>query len=350
LVISTPVAVVAAIGSAARSGVLIKGGAHLETLGQVTLVAFDKTGTLTTGQPHVVRVVPCGSHSESDVISVAAGIEYRSEHPVAGAILDKASELGLEQRHSTFFEAYPGMGARAVVGGELFCAGSRHMMEEAGIALIDGEAVQEAATQGQTVVWVADEKTCIGMIVVADRLRESAVDMLYRLKQVGIGRTALLTGDNRAVGQAVADELGVDEAFTELLPEAKLAKIKELRLEGWRVAMVGDGINDAPALAAADVGIAMGGAGNESAIEASDVTLMADDLTQLPYAIELSRRAGTIMKQNVWFALGVVVVLVVGAMADVVRLATGVMGHEGSALLVIANSLRLFKRPGSSTS
>lgn len=350
LVISTPVAVVAAIGRAASSGVLIKGGAHLETLGDVNLVAFDKTGTLTTGHPQVKMVVAFEPHTESEVISVAAGVEYRSEHPLANAILDKARDMEMEERHATFFEAIPGTGARAVLDGGIFYVGSKFMMEEAGIPIPGGPSVEEAACEGCSLVWVADENSCWGVIGIADQLRESAPDAISRLKQIGVKQTVLLTGDNAAVGAAVARELKLDDAYSELMPDQKLARIRDLRSDGARVAMVGDGINDAPALAAADVGIAMGGAGNESAIDASDVTLMADDLIQLPYAVELSRRARRIMKQNVWFALGVVAVLVTGAMANVVGLATGVLGHEGSALLVIANSLRLFKQPGSSGS
>jgi Zn2+/Cd2+-exporting ATPase len=238
------------------------------------------------------------------------------------------------------------MGARAVLDIGLCYVGSRRFLEELGIPV---PQLDEAQLRGSTLVWVADETSCWGVIALADKLRDSGPETISQLKDVGITKTVLLTGDNAAVGESVARELGLDEAYAGLMPEAKLAKIKELRRDGTRVAMVGDGINDAPALAAADVGIAMGGAGNECAIEAADVALMADDLIMLPYAVELSRGSRRIIRQNVWFALGVVVVLVAGALGDVVHLATGVMGHEASALLVIANSMRLFRGPHNSS-
>jgi Cd2+/Zn2+-exporting ATPase len=349
LVISTPVAVVAAIGSAARSGVLIKGGAHLEMLGNVNVVAFDKTGTLTAGRPFVQEVLAFDNRSTHEVLSLAADVEYRSEHPLANAIVDKAGELGLDRRHSTFFEAIPGKGARAVIGGGLYYVGNRMMMDDVGISIPDNPVLDSLAAQGSSLVWVADETSCWGVIALADGLRESAAETVSRLRDVGIRSSVLLTGDNASVGESVARQVGLDQAYCSLLPDAKLQKIKKLRGEGYRVAMIGDGINDAPALAAADVGIAMGGAGNQTAIEAADVALMADDLIMLPYAVQLGRRSSRIMRQNVWFALGVVVLLVTGALTSVVGLAAGVIGHETSALLVIANSLRLFKRPTSAT-
>lgn len=342
LVISTPVAVVAAISSAARSGVLIKGGAHLETMGRVNLVAFDKTGTLTAGRLRVQDIVPFGSLAAEELLAIAAGVEYRSEHPLAAAILERAEELGVARQDSTFFEAIAGKGARAILEDGLFYVGSRRLMAELGIAVKESPKLESARDQGATVVWIADESACLGAIVMLDTIRDSAREAVLGLRKVGVRKVVLLTGDAAPVGETVARQLHLDEAHSELLPQDKLAKVKEMKQSGLHLAMVGDGINDAPALASADVGIAMGGAGNESAIGAADVVLMADDLGMLPFAFDLSRHARRVIRQNVWFALGVVVILVAGALTNRVGLATGVLGHEGSALLVIGNSMRLF--------
>ncbi|MCE5315662.1 MAG: cation-translocating P-type ATPase [Armatimonadota bacterium] len=348
LVISTPVAIVAAIGNAARSGVLIKGGAHLEMLGDVSIVAFDKTGTLTLGKPVVTDIIPANSRTSDDLLSIAAAIESRSEHPIADAIVDKARELDLPERPVSFFEAYPGKGARAVVNGGLYYAGNKRLMGELGIALPDAGPIAELTALGNTMVYVCDESALVGAIAASDRVKDSSAPAITQLKQTGIKRTVMLTGDNAQTAALVANYLGIDKTYAELLPEDKLAKIRQLGAKHNRVAMVGDGINDAPALAAADVGIAMGGAGSHTAIEAADVALMADDITMLPYAVALSRKSRSIIRQNVAIALGIIVILITGALLQRVNLATGVLGHEGSALLVIANSMRLLKRNGSS--
>ena len=344
LVISTPVAIVAAIGNAARSGVLIKGGAHLESLGEVTIVAFDKTGTLTTGKLAVCDVIPFNSHTQEDVLAVAAAVESRSEHPLADAIVGKAREESVAEYSVSFFEALPGKGARAVVNGHVIYVGSRRLLEELSIDVPGSTAIAGLLTRGCTVVYVADDKTLWGAIGATDTVKERSADAIARLKAAGIGHTVMLTGDTAQTGRAVASQLGIDKEYAELLPEDKSAKIKELSVGRHKVAMVGDGINDAPALAAADVGVAMGGAGSHAAIEAADVALMADDIAMLPYAVTLSRKARRIIRQNVAFALLVVVGLVAGALVKWVNLATGVLGHEASALLVIANSMRLLKR------
>ena len=352
LVISTPVAIVAAIGRAARSGVLIKGGAHLETLGRVSVAAFDKTGTLTTGRLSVCGAVAFDSHSIEEVFSAAASVESRSEHPLAEAILEEARRIGAMLGDVAYFEAFPGKGARAVVNGRVLYVGSRRMLDERGI---DSEAAQTALepllARGCTVVYVCDDRELLGAIAAGDTIKPAASGALAALRREGIRKTVLLTGDTAQAGSAVARELGIDEAYCELLPEDKLAMVRSLsRGEGSSrrdvVAMVGDGINDAPALAAAHVGIAMGGAGTPAAVEAADVALMADDIVMLPYAVSLSRRARRIIRQNVAFALGVVLLLVLGALFKKVNLATGVLGHEGSALLVIANSIRLLADGG----
>jgi len=343
LVISTPVAIVAAIGNAAKSGVLIKGGAHLETLGKVSVVAFDKTGTLTTGRPSLCGIVPFGTHSIEDVLSTGAAIESRSEHPLAEAMVDKSRDMGIPEQQVSFFEALPGRGARAVLDGGAFYIGSKRLMEELGFDVPGESAVAELTDRGCTVVYLSDETALWGAIGASDTIKPNARKAIEGLRRVGIRKTVMLTGDTAQAGEAVARELGIDEHHTELLPQDKLALIHQLA-ESHTVAMVGDGINDAPALAAADVGIAMGGAGSQAAVEAADVALMADDITMLPYAIQLSRRTRAIIIQNTVFALAVVLALVGGALMQWVTLATGVLGHEGSALLVIANSMRLLKR------
>lgn len=344
LVISTPVAIVAAIGNAARLGVLIKGGAFLEALGGISAIAFDKTGTLTSGRMKVCDVTPFNGHSVEEVLAVAAAVESRSEHPLADAIIEKAREAGVEEMHVSFFEAFPGKGARAVADGGAFYIGSRRLMEEFGIRIPDSSAVAGMTEHGCSIIYVADETTVWGAIGVADTIREGTREAIGNLKQVGIKRTVMLTGDTAHTAKAVAEALGIDEVYAELLPEDKVARVRELAARRGGVAMVGDGINDAPALAAANVGVAMGGMGSPAAVEAADVALMADDIRMLPYAVDLSRKACNIIRQNIIFALAVVLLLVAGALVKWITLATGVLGHEGSALLVIANSMRLLGR------
>ena len=253
-------------------------------------------------------------------------------------------EEGVEDHSVSFFEALPGKGARGVVNGHVIYVGSRRLLEELSIDVPGSTAIAGLLTRGCTVVYVADEETLWGAIGATDTVKEGSGDAILRLKAAGITQTVMLTGDTAQTGRAVAAQLGIDKEYAELLPEDKLAKIRELTTGRDRVAMVGDGINDAPALAAAHVGVAMGGAGSHAAIEAADVALMADDIVMLPYAVALSRRARRIIRQNIAFALLVVVALVAGALMKWVNLATGILGHEGSALLVIANSMRLLKR------
>jgi len=344
LVISTPVAIVAAIGNAARSGILIKGGTHLEMLADVSIAAFDKTGTLTKGRLSVCGIVPFNSHTEEQILSVAAAIESRSEHPLADAIIDHARQAGVPALHVSFFEAFPGRGARAVVDGDAFYIGSAALMVERGIEVPGTTAMAELVTRGCSVVYLADSNMLWGAIGAQDTVKENSAAAISLLKSVGIRRTVMLTGDTMQSARSVARILGLDEEHAELLPEDKLAIIRDLARGRGKVMMTGDGINDAPALAAAHIGVAMGGAGSAAAIEAADVALMADDISMLPYAVSLSHRTRRIIKQNISVALIVVVVLVAGALLKWVNLATGVLGHEGSALLVIANSMRLLKR------
>jgi Cd2+/Zn2+-exporting ATPase len=334
---------VAAIGNAARTGVLVKGGAFLEELGSVSVVAFDKTGTLTTGQLEVTDVVPLNSCEPSRVLQIAATIESRSEHPLADAVLRKAKEENESLQEISYFEAMPGKGARAVVDGSVCYVGNKRLLDELQMAVPHTDILSALSHSGKTMMFVGLENEIVGIIAAADKIKESSAEAVSALKRAGIKKTIMLTGDNAVTARAVANHLGIDEVRAELLPEDKVEAIKELVKAHKKVAMVGDGINDAPALAAATVGIAMGGAGTHAALETADIVLMADDLSKLPYAMNLSRRSLRIIKQNVTFAILVVFALVIGALTKTVNLATGVLGHEGSALLVIANSMRLLR-------
>ncbi len=342
LVISTPVAIVAAIGNAARNGVLVKGGAYLENLSRVTAVAFDKTGTLTTGKLEVTDVIAYEG-SDDEVLRIAASIETRSEHPLAEAVLRKASEKHLELLSLVYFEAIPGLGARGIIDGKVCHIGNQRLLEQKEIAIPDAEVVSKLRTEGKTLMFVVCEDKVIGIIAASDTVRESSREAIMSLRRFGIRKTIMLTGDNSTTARAVADRLGIDDVEAELLPEDKVNRIRDLVARHKHVAMIGDGINDAPALAAASVGIAMGGAGTHAALETADVALMADDLSMLPYGIKLSRASLRTIKQNIAFSVLVVITLVVMTLAGWLNLTAGIIGHEGSALLVIANGMRLLR-------
>lgn len=342
LVISTPVAIVAAIGNAAKKGVLIKGGAHLEQLGQVSVVAFDKTGTLTTGRLDVTDVIAFEG-SPDEVLSVAASIESRSEHPLAEAILRYASEKSVETVQLSYFEATPGLGARGIIDSRVCHIGNQRMLDQMGLSVPDKDAAERLRTEGKTLMFVVCEDKVLGIIAAADTVRESSFDAVAALKQVGIAGTVMLTGDNATTARAVAGRLGIGQIEAGLLPEEKVSRVKDLVSQYGKVAMVGDGINDAPALAAATIGVAMGGAGSHAALETADVALMADDLSMLPYGIKLSRKSLRIIKQNMIFSILVVIGLVGFTLAGKLNLTGGVIGHEGSALLVIVNGMRLLR-------
>jgi len=342
LVISTPVAIVSAIGNAARNGVLIKGGAYLEEMGRISVVAFDKTGTLTTGRLDVTDVIAFDGN-EANVLQVAASIESRSEHPLADAILRKASEEGIELLDLAYFEAMPGMGARGVMDGQVCHIGNQRLIEQLGIAVPETNMVEQLRFEGKTLIIVVSEEQVIGIIAAADTIREASKDAIASLKQTGVAKTIMLTGDNAVTARAVAQKLGVDSIEAELLPEEKVERIRELVDRYGKVAMIGDGINDAPALAAATVGVAMGGAGTHAALETADIALMADDLAMLPYGMRLSKAALRIIKQNIVFSVLVVIGLVAFTLAGTLNLTMGIIGHEGSALIVIANGMRLLR-------
>lgn len=342
LVISTPVAVVAAIGNAAKSGLLIKGGAHLENLGSLRVMAFDKTGTLTRGRLEVVDVIPVADRTAEEVLAIAASIERQSEHPLAGAICSRADADGIEAKPVISFEALPGKGVRAVCDGETCHVCSERALGELGIAA-GPEAAAPPAGEGKTVVYVCAGARVIGLIVLRDVPKPGTAEVIAKIRKLGIRRIVMLTGDSEATAAAIGAEIGMDEIRAGLLPEEKVAVVRELLRHHGRAAMVGDGINDAPALAASTVGIAMGGLGAQAVLETADVVLMADDLRKLPFGVALSRRAARIIKANIGFSLAVVAALIGGALTGRLGLAGGILGHEGSALLVILNGMRLLR-------
>lgn len=344
LVISTPVSIVAAIGSAAKRGVLIKGGAYLEEAGALQVVAFDKTGTLTEGRPEVTQVIPAKGMASERVVEVAAAIESRSQHPLAQAILRYAGEKQLGSVRGENFQALTGKGASAEFQGSIYYIGNTRLFVELGVPLgdLEGQVIQ-LQDQGQTVMIVGDQRQVLGLIAVADQIRPGSAQALAELRQRGITKVVMLTGDNAGTARAIAQELGVDEYQAELLPEDKLTAIQALQQRYGKVAMVGDGVNDAPALACATIGIAMGGVGTDTALETADIALMADDLGKLPYAIHLSRRALGIIKQNIWFSLVVKGAFLVATFLGAANLWMAVFADTGAALLVIANGMRLMK-------
>lgn len=345
LVISTPVTIVSAIANAARNGVLIKGGSHLEAAGAVSVVAFDKTGTITTGEAQVTDVIPLEGFDALEVLSMAASVESKSEHPLADAIRREAQKRGVPIREVTGFEALTGMGAAAKFDGDTCVVGNSRLVEQLGIDVNDkAKMLTDLQEQGKTAVLVVSGRKLAGVIALRDTLRESARESFRELKKIGISRIIMITGDNELAARAVAKDLEIDEYYAELLPQDKVDIVRILvERFGPRVAVVGDGVNDAPALAAATVGIAMGAAGSDTALETADIALMTDDLGRLPYSFRLSRTALRTVKQNIVFSLGVIGVLISTALLGWLRLSLGVLGHEGSALIVIANGMRLLK-------
>jgi|SRR5579871_1510016 len=337
LVISVPVAVVAAISRAARDGILIKGGAYLEALGSVRTVAFDKTGTLTRGRPRLTDVIPARGNDAGEILRLAASIEAASAHPISGAVLEAARSRGITWDTGRDLRSIAGSGIEATVDGRRLFVGK---------AQINGEVKDEVAkleAEGKTVMVLAQASEPLGVLAVSDEPRAEAREVVRALGALGIRRSVMLTGDNEATAAAVARSLGIDDWRAGLLPEDKTSAVNKLREAEGAIAMIGDGINDAPALATADVGIAMGAAGSDVALETADVALMADDLRKLPQAILLSRRALTNIHQNIALSLAAVAILVTFALLGRLSLTSGLLLNEGSALLIIANGLRLLR-------
>ncbi|WP_300266160.1 cation-translocating P-type ATPase [Microbacterium sp.] len=353
LVISIPVAIVAGIGRSARNGILIKGGEYLETSAKISAVAVDKTGTLTEGRPVLTDIVVLNPEADRrEVLRWAAAAEAGSEHPLARPILDTAREEGVAP------EGLPGSvtpvvgkGIVADAHGQRVLIGNVPLLEQYGIVNDAGAAVaaNKLAAAGKTPMIVAVDESVLGVIGVADTIREDAPEMIRRLHASGVQKVVMLTGDTRLVAEAIGEAVGIDEIHASLLPEDKLDAVARLQREGHTVAMVGDGVNDAPALATADIGVAMGAAGSAVAVETADIALMGDNLLKLPEAISLAKRTVNVMRQNIWIALITVVVLLVGVFAGGVTMAIGMLVHEGSVLIVILNAMRLLRNTQGAT-
>ncbi len=347
LVISIPVSIVAGIGRGARDGILIKGGEFLETSARISAVALDKTGTLTEGRPQLTDVVVLDpAFPEDAVLALAARAEAGSEHPLARPIVDAARARGLDVAGlPDHTEPVPGQGIIALLDGSRVAVGNLALIEAEGLdAGPAASVVDELAAAGRTPMVVARDGQVLGVVAVADRIRTDAAEMVRRLHAAGVSKVVMLTGDNRRVAEAVAARVGVDEVHAGLLPEDKLTIVARLKAEGHVVAMVGDGVNDAPALATADIGVAMGAAGTGVAIETADIALMADDLLKLPRAVRLARRTVRTMRQNIVVALVVVGTLLAGVLFGGVTMALGMLVHEASVLVVIVNAMRLLRR------
>ncbi len=342
LALSVPVAVVGAMANAAKNGTVFKGGSYLEVVDTVRVIAFDKTGTLTIGRPAVTDIVAFGDLNEDELIDLAGCIESRSGHPLAAAIVRRARESGtFSGRSAENFEETAGRGVGATIDGQACRIGSPRALSEQGVDTSRAdEAVARLEGEGRTVVLVSRGGTLAGLIAIADEVRTGAVEALQRLSRAGV-RTVMLTGDNERSANAIARRVGVDEYRAQLLPTDKVDVVRQLKEQYGSVAMVGDGINDAPAMAGADVGIAMGAAGTDIAIEAGDVVLMSDDLAKLAYVRELSHRTVSVIRQNIAVSLINVAFMVVAALLGYLGLVSGLLLNEGSAVFVILNALRL---------
>ncbi|MBV6392071.1 MAG: Cadmium-transporting ATPase [Anaerolineales bacterium] len=345
LALGTPASILAGVAQAARNGVLVKGGAHLENLGRLKAIAFDKTGTVTHGRPAVTDVVvnEASRRKEADLLSIAAGVESRSAHPLAQAIVQAVQSKGIPASPVDEVDSLTGRGLKALVNGKTIWIGNRKLMDEAGVSLSSDMIQKAEALQGagKMLMWIAEDTTALGLIALADTLRSEAAPTMNALKKIGVQHTIMLTGDNARSASAIAKEVGLTDFRADLMPENKLTIIRDLVNEYGQVAMIGDGVNDAPALANATVGIAMGGAGTDVALETADVALMGDDLSKLPFAVGLGRATRNIITQNLVIALGVIALLIVTSLTGIISIGVAVILHEGSTLVVVANALRL---------
>lgn len=344
LVISTPVAIVSALASSARSGVLIKGGVFMELPARLKAIAMDKTGTLTLGEPEVVRVVPLSQHTEAELLIRASALESRSTHPLARAVVRYAEQQGLRVAPAENVEVIKGKGLAGIFNGEAFWLGShRYVVERNQDTPETARIAETLEADGTTVIVIGNARHVCGLIAVADKVRPEARGVVSDLHAAGISRVIMLTGDNRVTAEAVAREVGIDEVHAELLPEDKLAKIDEIIAIYGTVGMVGDGVNDAPALARANLGIAMGAIGSDAAIETADVALMADDISKLPWLIRHSKRTLAIIQQNIWFSLGVKALFLALTLVGIASLWGAIAADVGASLLVVVNALRLLR-------
>jgi len=349
LALGTPATILAGIGRAAQKGVLIKGGAHLENLGKLKAIAFDKTGTITHGHPEVTQVLPLvKDYSEDKLLALAAALENRSGHPLAQSVVRAAQAKKLSLPAVSEVESITGRGLQASIDGQPVVVGNLKLMDEkhVDVSADTRKYVEALQAEGQTIMIVALEGTVLGLIALADTLRNDAVDTMKALKDAGVQHTIMLTGDNARVAANIATQVGLTDFRADLMPEDKLTVIKDLTRKYGEVAMVGDGVNDAPALANATVGIAMGGAGTDVALETADVALMSDDLSKLPFAVGLGRMTRAVILQNLVIALGVIALLVVASLFGIVSIGIAVLFHEGSTIVVALNALRLLSYRG----
>ena len=346
LVISTPVAIVTAIGNAARNGVLIKGGIHLEEMAAIKAIAFDKTGTLTEGVPVVTDYFPLENTNRNELFAIITALEHGSQHPLASAIVNKAIHENIlyKDLEITDFMSITGKGISGKVYDKIYYVGSPLLFEDLlplGIPADLRKIISDYQNKGKTVMIAGTETEILGLLAVADEVRGNSRSVIQKLQTLGIKETIMLTGDNLGTANAIGNQVGVAAIKAELLPQDKLAFIKELRNKYGHVAMVGDGVNDAPALAAATVGIAMGGAGSDTALETADIALMADDLSKLPFTLKLSRKALTIIKQNITFSLGIKLVALLLVIPGWLTLWIAIFADMGATLIVTLNGLRL---------
>jgi Zn2+/Cd2+-exporting ATPase len=346
LVISTPVSIVAALASSARRGVLVKGGAFMEAPSRLKAIAMDKTGTLTEGRPEISTIVPLSGHTEEEVLELAAAVEARSEHPLAKAVLRAAAARGIQAAPADDYQAMPGKGATANVGGRMIWLGSHRLLEERGQETPEmHEQLENMERDGSSVVVLGKNEHVCGFLALADEVRQEVLPAIEQLRQAGIERIAMLTGDNQGTADAVARSIGVDEIHAQLLPEDKVTVIEDLVRRYEHVAMVGDGVNDAPAMARAGLAIAMGAAGTDAALETADIALMGDDLRNIPWLMRHSRRTVSIIRQNIFAALGVKLLFVALTLAGHASLWAAIAADTGMSLVVVFNALRLL-RPG----
>ncbi|EEI92281.1 cadmium-exporting ATPase [Sphingobacterium spiritivorum ATCC 33300] len=344
LVLSVPVTVIAAIGNASKNGILVKGGIYLEAISRIQAIAFDKTGTLTQGKPVITHIQTLAVMPEMELLQIIASIEAKSEHPLATAILTYTSERGIMPQPVSDFEALTGLGAKAAFDNKTYYIGSPGLFRNINLDITSvSDTVSNLQNSGNTVMLISSEHEVIGLIAVADKVRPEARETLNRLEKLGVRHLIMLTGDNHRTAKAISKEIGLKEFQAELLPDDKVTSIQELQRKYGKVAMVGDGVNDAPSLALADAGIAMGGIGTDVALETGDIVLMGDGLKKLPSAILLGRKTISNVKQNIIASLVVVVFLIIGAIAGYINLYSGIVLNELSALIVIANGLRLYR-------
>lgn len=342
LVSSIMPAILSAISNGARKGILFKGGIHLENMGGIKVVAFDKTGTLTEGQPRLTDIIPLHGQTKDELLRLSASLENLSEHPIAKAIVKTANDKHIELYEASQLQAVPGLGVHGMVNGEEYRIGKINLLENKYLSHEEQEMAERLEKQGKTIIFIQSPKKVLGILGIQDIIRPEAKEGVQTLKQMGI-RVAMLTGDTYSTAQAIGEQIGVNEVYAQLLPEQKVEVVKDLGNRYGKVAMIGDGVNDAPALAASSVGIAMGAAGTDVALETANVVLMADDISKVPYAISLGRRTNRVIKQNLTFAISVVLLLVAGNFIGSINLPSGVIGHEGSTLAVILSGLRLLR-------